>query len=237
MARESSTTLPFPLRGGSDGEAGRGGGKVATSPANVIRKVPPLRSAARSDPLHKGEGEASVQRHPALASREASGQGVRVVVLPTAERISLRAPAASLAALSKAVGMSLPTKPKTSAANGSRTALWLGPDEWLVIDEGGGDLLADCAKVKQLHSAVGISHRNVAIAVVGANAESTLSAGCPQDLSLTVFPVGACSRTILGKVEIVLLRTAEDAFRVECWRSFSDYAFAFLSDAAKDAAA
>ena len=39
-----------------------------------------------------------------------------------------------------------------------------------------------------------------------------VNAGCPQDLSLAAFPVGACSRTILGKVEIVLLRTAEDSF-------------------------
>ena len=180
---------------------------------------------------------AVTNRRPALAGREASGSGVKVAVLPPAERISLRAPAASVAALSKALGVPLPTKPKSSAANGSRTALWLGPDEWLVIDEGGNDPLADCAKVKQLHSAVGISHRNVAISVTSANAEATLSAGCPQDLSLAVFPIGACSRTILGKIEIVLLRTAEDAFRVECWRSFSDYAFAFLADAAKDAAA
>ena len=53
----------------------------------------------------------------------------------------------------------------------------------------------------------------------------------------TAFPVGACSRTILGKVEIVLLRTADDAFRVECWRSFSDYVWTFLTEAARDAAA
>lgn len=176
-------------------------------------------------------------RRPANDSREASGQSVRVVVLPPAERISLRAPAASVAVLSKALGVKLPTKPKTSSTDGGRTALWLGPDEWLVIDEDGNDMLADCATVSQLHSAVGISHRNVAISVAGPNSEGTISSGCPQDLSLAIFPVGACSRTILGKSEIVLLRTAEDAFRVECWRSFSDYVFAFLADAAKDAAA
>ena len=77
----------------------------------------------------------------------------------------------------------------------------------------------------------------MAIAVAGPGAEATLNAGCPQDLSLAAFPVGACSRTILGKVEIVLYRTAEETFRVECWRSFSDYVFTFLSEAARDAAA
>lgn len=179
----------------------------------------------------------AVERRPALAGVDLSAKGVRLAVLQPAERISLRAPAASVAALTKALGVTLPKAPKTSAAKGGRTALWLGPDEWFLIDEAGKDPLADCAGVKALHSAVGISHRNVGISVTGPAAAAALNAGCPQDLSLAAFPVGGCSRTILGKVEIVLLRTAEDAFRVECWRSFSDYVFTFLSEAARDAAA
>ncbi|MER8404118.1 sarcosine oxidase subunit gamma [Mesorhizobium sp. M0185] len=179
----------------------------------------------------------SVERRPALAGQSLSAAGVTLAVLPPAERISLRAPEASIAALSKALGVVLPQRPKTSAAKAGRTALWLGPDEWLVIDESGKDPLADCASISVLHSAVAISHRNVAISVTGPAAAATINAGCPQDLSLDAFPVGAASRTILGKVEIVLLRTAADAFRVECWRSFSDYVFTFLSEAARDAAA
>ncbi|MER8579433.1 sarcosine oxidase subunit gamma [Mesorhizobium sp. M1423] len=179
----------------------------------------------------------SVERRPAVAGQSLSATGVTLAVLPPAERISLRAPDASIAALSKALGIALPLRPKTSAAKAGRTALWLGPDEWLVIDESGKDPLADCAKISALHSAVGISHRNVAVSVTGPAAATTINAGCPQDLSLDAFPIGAASRTILGKVEIVLLRTAADAFRVECWRSFSDYVFTFLSEAARDAAA
>ncbi len=176
-------------------------------------------------------------RAPALAGRQASGGNVQLSVLPPAERIALRAPAQSVAALSKALGLALPQKPKSATIADRRAALWLGPDEWLVIDEAGNDPLADCARVKALHSAVGVSHRNVGIRVSGPGAEATLSAGCPQDLSLAVFQVGAASRTILGKVEIVLLRTDADTFRVECWRSFSDYVWTFLEEAAGDAAA
>jgi sarcosine oxidase subunit gamma len=176
------------------------------------------------------------RRIAALGGREALAGGVRITVLPPAERISLRAPAASLTALSKALGLDLPKTPKTSASSGGRVALWLGPDEWLVIDQT-GDPLGDCARVKALHSAVGVSHRNVAFSVSGPGAAATIGAGCPQDLSLKAFPVAACSRTILGKVEIVVLRTAADSFRVECWRSFSDYVHAFLLDAAADAEA
>ncbi len=179
----------------------------------------------------------SVERRSALAGREVSATGVSVAVLGPAERMSLRAPDASVAALSRALGMSLPRAPKAPTQKNGRTALWLGPDEWLIIDEAGGDPLGDCARVRVLHSAVGVSHRNVAISVVGPAAEAAVNAGCPQDLSLAAFPVGACSRTVFGKAEIVLLRTAEDAFRVECWRSFSDYVFTLLAQAAGDAAA
>ena len=175
-------------------------------------------------------------RHPAQAGQEFSAPSVKLVVLPPAHRISLRAPAASVAALSEALGLALPQKPKTSASKDSRTALWLGPDEWLVIDGGAGDPLEACASVKALHSAVGISHRNVAVSVTGPGAANTINAGCPQDLSLAAFPVGACSRTVLGKIEVVTWRTGETSFRVECWRSFSAYAFDLLEDAARAAA-
>jgi sarcosine oxidase subunit gamma len=178
----------------------------------------------------------SVERRSALAGRTVSASGVSLAEMPPAERVSLRAPAASVASLSRALGVTLPQKPKTSAAKGERVALWLGPDEWLIIDAEGTDPLGDCAKAKALHSAVGISHRNVAISVIGANAAATVNSGCPQDLSLEAFPVGACSRTVFGKSEIVLYRTAADAFRVECWRSFSDYVFTHLSEGARSAA-
>lgn len=174
-------------------------------------------------------------RRPILAGRQTAAPNAAVTVAPPASRLSLRAPSESVAALSSALGLTLPTKPKTSASAKSHHALWLGPDEWLVIDETGADLAALVKPVTAFHSAVDVSHRNAAFVVSGKGAATTINAGCPQDLSLAAFPVGATSRTILHKIEIVLLRTGEDQFRVECWRSFADYAFTFLTEAARDA--
>jgi sarcosine oxidase, subunit gamma len=172
-----------------------------------------------------------------LDGRAAGSANVSLAPAPAASRLSLRARADAVAALSKALGIDLPEKPKTSLTKGTRAAFWLGPDEWLILDEAGKDLVAECAKSKALHSAVDISQRNTAVLVTGANAEGALSAGCPQNLSLRVFPVGAVSRTILGKVEVIIHRSGAQAFRVECWRSFSDYVFTYLSDAARDSVA
>ena len=71
---------------------------------------------------------------------------VTLAVLPPAERISLRAPAGSVAALVEgARRRPCRKRRRRSATKAGRTALWLGPDEWLVIDEAGKDPLADCA--------------------------------------------------------------------------------------------
>jgi sarcosine oxidase, subunit gamma len=174
------------------------------------------------------------ERTAPLAGRMAATAQVTITPAEPAFRLSLRARPDAVSALSKALGIALPTKPKSCETKTTRSALWLGPDEWLVIDSAKNPA-AELAKVKSLHSAVDISHRNTAITVSGASAEATLSAGCPQNLSLKAFPVEACSRTVLGKVEIVLLRTGAQTFRVECWRSFSDYVTTYLSEAARGA--
>lgn len=169
-----------------------------------------------------------------LTGRMAATAQVSVSPADPAFRLSLRARPDAVGALSKALGVTLPSKPKMSETKGSRVALWLGPDEWLILDSAKNPM-DDAAKAKVLNSAVDVSHRNTAIIVAGAAAEATLSAGCPQNLSLKAFPVGACSRTILGKSEIVILRTGPQTFRVECWRSFSDYVMTYLSEAARGA--
>ncbi|MBW3096355.1 sarcosine oxidase subunit gamma [Pseudohoeflea sp. DP4N28-3] len=158
--------------------------------------------------------------------------GLDITPLPPAFRVSLRAGPDDVGALSQALDVGLPVAPKSSAIGKSgRQALWLGPDEWLIIDAE-ADPMIDLEKAKAVHSAVDISHRNVALAISGRRARATLEAGCPQDLAERAFPVAACSRTVLGKIEVVLLREGPERFRLECWRSFADYAWTFLSEAA-----
>lgn len=152
-------------------------------------------------------------------------------------RVNLRAGGDAVAALSKALGLALPGKPRGVSEKGARAALWLGPDEWLVLDSEGADLMASCAGVKIAHSAVDISHRNVAVTVSGPGASDTLNCACPLDLSVRAFPVGSATRTILAKAEVVLWRRGEQDWHVECWRSFATYVFALLEEGARDAAA
>ncbi|KQW29365.1 sarcosine oxidase subunit gamma [Rhizobium sp. Root274] len=175
------------------------------------------------------------ERKTVIAGFHGGSAKVRLTPALPASRVSLRAGADAVAGLSKSLGVKLPTKPKTSAATKGRTAFWLGPDEWLLIDETGSDLMADCAASGVLHSATDISHRNTAIIVSGPAAAGTINSASPLDLSLAAFPVGAVTRSVFGKIEIILYRVEEETFRIECWRSFAEYAFGMLAEGAEDA--
>jgi sarcosine oxidase subunit gamma len=179
--------------------------------------------------------DVSTMRSAALAGRAVRHEWVDVAPVHIARRWSLRAPGPSVEPVSSAIGIALPTKPRLSVKDGDLAALCLGPDEWLLLDNGSNDRVQDLRNIGAFHSIVDVSHRNVGIRVKGSGAVATMAAGCPQDLSSRAFPVGTCARTLLGKVEIVLWRTEQDTFHVECWRSFCEYAFGFLEEAARDA--
>ena len=156
--------------------------------------------------------------------------------LPAATRCSLRGAADARAAAARAFGVELPVAPCRAATAGSRAALWLGPDEHLLLaPEAEAAALAAAlgtALAGVAHSLVDVSHRQVAFAIKGPHAPWLLAHGCPLDLDPAEFPVGMCTRTVYLKAEILLWRTAEDAFRIEVWRSFADYVVALLAETA-----
>jgi len=154
--------------------------------------------------------------------------------LPQFARRILRCRPHDIEAPSKIIGLALPRAAYGSASLGGRHALWLGPDEWLILDEAAGaDRLACAGKpLAEIGAAfVDIGHRQLAFAITGSEVETWLASGCPLDLSPAVFPVGACSRTVFHKAEIVLWRTGIRCFHLEVWRSFATYVETLLTDA------
>ena len=157
--------------------------------------------------------------------------------LPFATRYVLRGGADVRAAAETAFGAAVPARACRAGLQGGRAALWLGPDEWLLIAPEAEAAAVDAALSAALghlpHSLVDVSHRQTAFTVSGAQAATLLSAGCPLDLDESAFPVGMCTRTVLAKAEVVLWRTAPCVFRVEVWRSFAGYASQFLAEAGR----
>ncbi len=181
----------------------------------------------------------SASVRPLIGRQMASPDGrVLVTPLPSATRFALRAKPEQMQAAGVAFGVALPTTACRAQASGTRAALWLGPDEWLLLAEAQAEaaIKAAFAAITAPLSLVEISHRNIAIELRGEGVTYALAAGCPLDLDLSAFPVGACTRTLFGKCEVVLWRSAPVTFRMEFWRSYADYVWALLAIACADAA-
>lgn len=171
----------------------------------------------------------------------------RTVALPAAawlespvpaSRFILRGATAARAAAGSAFGLSLSETPCRAATDGSRAALWLGPDEQLLLAPDGEVELVEVSLARALqghvYSLVDVSHRQLGIGMHGPRAEWLLESQCPLPLNLRDFPAGMCTRTVFGKAEIVLWRPAEQVFRLEVWRSFSLYVVQLLHEVARE---
>ena len=178
---------------------------------------------------------ATALRDNPVSGNKFANSSVTIEAALDAARISLRATARGASDYGKKIGLDLPTKPGQSNSKSGLSALWIGPDEWLIIAEKAGVESLIPARQSTQTSITDISHRNVAFLISGDGAENTLSSSSPRDLSLAAFPVGCASRTIFGKAEVVLLRTGKTSFRMECWRSFSPYVWELLCEGALDA--
>lgn len=184
--------------------------------------------------------ELSVTRRSAFEGLHAIGVAGKVSATPSsfATRFSFRGDHHAAALASKAFGVTLPIALLKAETNGLRTAISLGPDEWLLIAEDGvAQSLADEIKKAlgiHFHSLVDISHRNTGFDVSGAEAATLLSTGNPLDLHVSAFPIGMATRTIFSKAEIVLWRKSADTFHVELWRSFLPFVWGLLEEAASE---
>ena len=201
--------------------------------------------------------EMAARRAPAIANT------AWLKPLPPATRFSFYGDAGARAAAAAVWGGEFSEEACRAHAHSTRAPLWLGPDEYLLLDfAAGAPGAAPCATgaasasagsppddahaAAELaaaleralgtlpHSLVDISHRQFALEVSGPHAAAILNGACPLDLDIGEFPIGMCTRTVLAKADIVLWRTDEDTFHLEVWRSFAGYVTGILSEIAAE---
>jgi len=120
-----------------------------------------------------------------------------------------------------------------ATTRGEWSALWLGPDEQLLLGPDSAHTQLAPRLVAALegipNSIVDVSHRQAAIELSGPDATRLLALGCPLDFDLGPAPVGFCSRTVYAKAEVVLWRQDTQRFQLQTWRSFLPYVTGLLA--------
>ncbi len=138
------------------------------------------------------------------------------------------------------LGFDLPKAPRTTGAWGDMKALWLSPDQWLVLCPGNktAKLLSELnTAFKSLHSlAVDVSDMRAIIRIEGEYARTTVMKGTSIDLTHGDYPPGTIRRMKFAEVGALLHIIEDDVIEIYVFRSYADYAWEFLLKAARKGA-
>ena len=181
---------------------------------------------------------ADIQRTSPLSHRSglgpAAGYAVSVEEVVGRGMIDLRGnpdDAAFLAAAQKALGLELPTEPRTCATKGKVSVLWLSIDQWLITMP-----IENCAKtLSSLQTeteglfalACDVSDARAIIRLEGNGTREVLMKGTSVDLTKPEFVEIAAMCHIVG--------TSPDVIDLYVFRSYADYTWEWLEATATEA--
>ena len=144
-----------------------------------------------------------------------------------------------VAAVAQVLGVGLPQEPNTSAGTDGCNALWLGPDEWLLVVPDGREAETESALTAALsgrhHAVTDVSAGRVVIGLAGPRARDVLMKGCSLDMHPRAFSAGQCAQTRLARCQVLLHQVdAAPTYDVYAQRSYADYVWRWLEDAGRE---
>jgi sarcosine oxidase subunit gamma len=188
--------------------------------------------------------QTSPLEHQAAAMRAASaacGGQLELRERPFLTQLDVRVDEAGRVAAGKHLGVALPVTPNTWAV-GEPSALWLGPDEWLIVGRPDlqGVLEAGIAGAltRTGGAVVDVTDQRTVLELSGARARDVLAGACAIDLHPRAFGPGDCVQTLLAQAGVILAqRLATPTFWIFVRRSFADHLALWLLDAMTEYAA
>ena len=178
------------------------------------------------------------------ARKDRGAAGVAMHERPFPGIVDLRGPHKAVsAAFELGFGFALPAEPNTAASKGKPgtkaqvSALWLGPDQWWVLGAEPAKLAAKLVEAldSQPAAVTEVGESRSCIRVAGPHARDLLAKGCPLDLHPRVFAAGACAQSLLAKAAVLIHQVDDEpAYDIYVLRSFAEYLWLWLEDAAKE---
>ena len=147
-----------------------------------------------------------------------------------------------ISAVGKSLNILLPTEANTSAQSDKLTALWLSPDEWMIIsnepiNENTNDyeiekLLNNNISKLNLGAITDVTDQFVMINLKGNKIYELFQTGSPFNFNDFQNKKGAVVQTILTKIDIIVHNQGKNVANLFVRRSFSQHLFSWMNDAA-----
>jgi len=134
-----------------------------------------------------------------------------------------------------ALDVSLPTQAGTCLKSDDISIYWLSPDEWMLTVPGGTEADVQTRLRENLtghFSVVDVSGGQTSIHLSGDDVHGVLKKSSGYDFDELVFGVGRCTQTTMAKATALVSKRADGSFDLIIRRSFADYIFSWIADAA-----
>jgi sarcosine oxidase subunit gamma len=147
-----------------------------------------------------------------------------------------------ITAIGKNLNMILPTEANTSTSGETLTALWLSPDEWMLISnetisedtnvyEVEDNLINNISKAN-LGAVTDVSDQFVMINIKGSKVFDLFATGSPFNFNEFKNKKGSVVQTILSHIDVIIHLTEINNVNLFVRRSFSEHLYSWLNDSA-----
>ena len=147
-----------------------------------------------------------------------------------------------ITAIGKNLNMILPTEANTSTSGETLTALWLSPDEWMLISnetisedtnvyEVEDNLINNISKAN-LGAVTDVSDQFVMINIKGSKVFDLFATGSPFNFNQFKNKKGSVVQTILSNIDVIIHLTEINEVNLLVRRSFSEHLHSRLIDSA-----
>ena len=145
-----------------------------------------------------------------------------------------------LTSVGKNLNMILPTEANTSTTSDKLTAIWLSPDEWMIVSNELvsketnkyelQEILFNSISKTTLGAVVDVTDQFVQLELKGENIYEIFSAGSPFNFNQFREKKGSTTQTVLNHVDVILHHKDKNIVNLFVRRSFAEHLFSWIED-------
>ena len=176
-----------------------------------------------------------------VIKNEINQENVSVKEISPVMKINLRGKKREfLTNVGKNLNMILPTEANTSTTSDKLTAIWLSPDEWMIVSNELAskdtnkyelyDMLFNSISKINLGAVIDVTDQFVQLELKGENVYEIFSAGSPFNFNEFKEKKGSTAQTVLNHIDVILHHKEENVVNLFVRRSFAQHLWDWIED-------
>ena len=176
-----------------------------------------------------------------VIKNEINQESVSVKEISQVMKINLRGKRREfLTNIGKNLNMILPTEANTSTTSDKLTAIWLSPDEWMIVSNQlvskdtnkyeTHEMLFNSISKTNLGAVTDVTDQFVQLEIKGKNIYEIFSAGSPFNFNEFKEKKGSTTQTVLNHIDVILHHKEVNVVNLFVRRSFAQHLWDWIED-------